>query len=107
MGPKKWPETVYLKWFGTLNVFLVWKGGGRKEEGGADARTDARTHARTPARRPTPLHNAHRKKIRRSGHTPSLRYIYIYKYIHIMYIYICMYIVYIPLKGYIHIYIYT
>ena len=35
-----------------------------------DARTDARTHARTPARRPTPLHNACRKKIRRSGQAP-------------------------------------
>ena len=46
-------------------------GGGRgRTHGRTDACVHARTHARTPARRPTPLHNAHRKKIRRSGRTP-------------------------------------
>ena len=42
-------------------------GEGTKEGG---ARTHGRTDARTPPRRPTPLHNACRKKIRRSGQAP-------------------------------------
>ena len=65
--PGKRPNHLFQTF---LDVFL----GPDKKGGRPDARTHARTDGRTPGRHPTPLHNACRKKIRRSGQgPPSLR----------------------------------